>query len=320
LGADFYHEESTLYTERVPTSSWETEYDSCATHDYKGRCQGGTRSVLKRDHESHLVTKNIEVSDGACEQTAYYRFEHGESYALRFTFLDNGACVLTCMRQRRGADVLASEPCKGVPNDIVAAELSAKEQNRERKWDVGARIAYGMPSGDQSRGVPMSEVIEQQTSLEFDAAYRLTPSWALGIDLQYGFGAAGTRVGKSCPWDGGACSIASASFGLQLNYHAMPGRRVDPWVGIGVGFESLVLKQNQSDNQRSLRGWEMLKAQVGLDFVLSNSFAAGPFGALSLGQYTDTDCRADGCTVGSNIDGQTAHQWIFLGVKGAFIL
>jgi hypothetical protein len=324
LSTNFYHDETRSETESVPTYRQEIEYDSCATHEYEGHCKGGTRLVSKRGSELRSVTRQVEVSDGQCEQSAFYRFERDETYTLQFTFISAGECVLTCTRQQRGpSDSARSEPCKPIPLEVVEEELQRdrdQQQKRERRWEIGSRVAYGVPAGDEFEDSEMAEIIEGQTSLEFDAAYRLTPNWALGVDLQYGFGASRPQVRESCPWGSSKCNIASASFGLQLNYRARPGRSLDPWIGIGTGIDSLVLKEVNSDNQRSLRGWEMFKAQLGLDIALSRSLVAGPFGALSMGQYTDTNCRAQGCDAGDANRKLAFHQWFFIGVRGAFVL
>ena len=124
---------------------------------------------------------------------------------------------------------------------------------------------------------------------------------------------------KMCPWSTASCRVAAASFGLQLNYHASPQAGVDPWFGIGTGTESLILREAQGDNRKSLQGWEILKIQLGLDVPLSRGFVAGPFGAVSLGQYTAASCRGQACATGNGINNTAPHGWILLGLRGAFL-
>ncbi len=321
----FFHTELMSSLESVPGWQSETEYDSCARTDYRGRCQGGTRRVMTRHTESKWVMKHVDVTDGACAKGAFYRLEKGNDYFFNFVFVRNGECLLTCRHlQRTPGDSSRFDGCNELSTEGAEAELGrekeAAERRRQRQWEVGGRVSHGTPSGDLSASTSMDDMIERQVSVEFDAAYRITPHWALGVDIQYGFGSQPSSRGGKCPWSADSCRIASTWLGLQLNYHANPRGAVDPWLGIATGIESLVIHEPKTDNRRDLQGWGMVKMQIGLDIPLTRGFAVGPFGAISVSRYTHASCEGQACVAHGGVQNPAMHEWIFLGLRGAFVL
>ena len=114
------------------------------------------------------------------------------------------------------------------------------------------------------------------------------------------------------------------------------GAVVDPWIGLGLGYESLSYRtlssvmvtdemgQQDSVNVRATErfaGPELL-VHGGVDFQVEDALRVGPFAALSVGQYTTDsfDCQPDNpaCPSGNSVDGGALHGWISIGVRGAY--
>ncbi len=138
-----------------------------------------------------------------------------------------------------------------------------------------------------------SDVIAGQIPLTLDAGYRLTPDLSLGVYGQYGF-----VLLEHCT----GCSGHDVSFGIQARYRLLPGSTLRPWVGLGIGYESLSLSQVPFATvgapalaDTTLTGWELANIRAGWDFPLSRAFTLGPFVGASLGQFSHVrDPLADG--------------------------
>lgn len=117
---------------------------------------------------------------------------------------------------------------------------------------------------------------------------------------------------------------------MQVHYHFGPASKGHAWIGGGIGYEwwrfSTSVKQGGQSATASAgaRGFEFLNFQVGGDFPLSGAAALGPFVAVSVAQYDTAfvDCSGDctGVTTSSErIDNKAFHEWLFFGVRGAFL-
>jgi len=122
---------------------------------------------------------------------------------------------------------------------------------------------------------------------------------------------------KKCDPDPGAnCSGHDLRFGVQGQYHFSPTESADPWFGLGVGYESLVVTESRPTvtHPFTSNGWEFVNVQGGTDFKLSDRFTLGPFLSVSFDQFS-TD-KADNSSF--DIKDKSLHEWITLGAKGAF--
>ena len=173
---------------------------------------------------------------------------------------------------------------------------------------LGARAGYGIPLGDAMSGVSLGDLVSGQVPLQLEAGWRLDPSWRLGLYARYGFA---SIAGASCP-AGASCSGQNLGLGAEAVY-AFGADRIRPWVGAGLGVEWQTAKV--AGNELRLFGLELLNLQAGVDFRPSAPVGIGPFASFSLGQYLTA---ASG---GVRRDLTTAmHQWVQLGVRGAFDL
>jgi hypothetical protein len=141
------------------------------------------------------------------------------------------------------------------------------------------------------------------------------------------------------------CSIFNARLGVQLVSHLNPGGWIDPWYGIGIGYEHLVVSSRgttvgvTSDgdlveldvtSRRTYAALPELIIQAGLDFG-NDSVAFGPYVSGHLARFseneTEVECDELFCPVGSDFtakgdidsDLRAFHYWLNLGLRGTYL-
>ncbi len=226
----------------------------------------------------------------------------------------------------------------------IACTSAAAHADEESGLAVGLRLGYAIPFGDaQSNTINGSSTSISMQSLQrgmlpfwFDLGYRFTPSVYLGLFYQYAptfppsgncYQYAAPAVNGIAPNPGAAgpttCDGFDQRFGLDLNYHIRPHEFVDPWVGIGLGYEMTQLNYSQggSANTGSFQAWgPQLDLQLGADLRFSHRIPIGPFVDLSLSEF-NTENVYDPNNNGSALAfGQKLHGWVTLGLRGQFNL
>ena len=201
---------------------------------------------------------------------------------------------------------------------VFSAAGSAFAQ--DGKFKLGLRLGYALPSGKINGdtttagvtrpGEKLSDAFSGQVPIWLDAGYMVTPNILVGLYGQYGF-----VQTKNCD-DGASCSAHDIRFGVQGQYHIMPDESVDPWLGLGFGYESLGVSESAMglSVDGSLTGWEFLNLQGGVDFQVTNAFTVGPFLSFSLDQFSSQKLG----DTSQDIDPTALHEWITFGAKGTF--
>ncbi len=197
--------------------------------------------------------------------------------------------------------------------------------------EIGVRAGYGVPLGnaygvrDLTTGTvqnaKLSDQIKGMVPLSIDLGYRFDPNWYLGGFFQYGIGFVPSNAGCS----GISCSTSDLRFGLTVQYHFLPTQMLDPWVGIGAGYE--ILNQSLSgtilgvavDASGNVSGFEFGHAQAGVDIALSPMFSIGPFAEFTVGQYSSASGSVTGggqqASSSASIDDKKIHEWLMFGLR-----
>jgi len=114
--------------------------------------------------------------------------------------------------------------------------------------------------------------------------------------------------------------------GIQYLYHVKPPGELDPYFGVGFGYEWMSTDFTASAGGASSSstvttlGFEFVNVQLGLDVPVAEKFAIGPFAAFALGQYSSLSLSSDTVSASGDVAQKTLHEWLFLGVRGAFVL
>ena len=101
--------------------------------------------------------------------------------------------------------------------------------------------------------------------------------------------------------------------GIEAQYHILPAGAVNPWIGYGLGWESLSMSTSAGGVTRSssISGFEFARLMGGVDFRVSRVFGVGPFVDLSMATYSSA-------SNGATINDTGTHEWLTLGARFVF--
>jgi hypothetical protein len=188
--------------------------------------------------------------------------------------------------------------------------------------EFGVRVGYGIPLGTAGDNASFSDVIKGMVPFWADIGYRFDPNWYVGGFFQFGLGFLPSNT-QLCGTGGVSCSLNDLRFGLNAHYHFLPAETLDPWVGVGAGYEILNLSASATgvSASASTRGFEFGNVQLGLDFKISPAFAVGPFATFTIAQFSNNSASINGQDVASpGYTNKGIHEWLVFGVRGVFDL
>jgi outer membrane protein W len=198
------------------------------------------------------------------------------------------------------------------------------------KFVIGLRLGYALPMGSVDKNSDgssekMSDGVSGQFPIWLDLGYMVTPNVMLGLYGQYAFGSLAGEIKAACDQDaqfGVSCSESDIRFGVQGQYHILPTEKVDPWLGLGVGYEMMKISVSGAgqDGSVTLKGFEFANLQGGVDFKPLPNLGVGPFVSFSFGQYGSSSSDGAAASLNQDITNKAIHEWLTFGVRGAFTL
>jgi len=174
----------------------------------------------------------------------------------------------------------------------------------------GLRSGATIPFGERFHAYGLNELVAGGIPLWLDVGYRLFPSLYVGVYLDYAFLFEASNVCTG----GDTCSFHRLRFGAMGAYHLAPGGKLDPWGGLGIGYESVAGTVGSSDF--SNKGLELFNAQIGVDYKFTPNIRVGPFVAFSLGEFMS----ATNGSKSNSIPDKGFHEWLTIGLRGAYDL
>lgn len=191
--------------------------------------------------------------------------------------------------------------------------------------ELGVRLGYGLPMGERSQGVDLDTGITGQIPVIFDAGYRFNPNVYAGVGLGYGFA---QIKNNDCDGPNVSCSASIIRLGLNLLYRFAPEQRFAPFIGLGAGYEWFRFQGDTTavnlGGSYTVSGFEFANFQFGGDYRLSANSVIGPFLNVSVGRYDNVSTKLTTAfgttTVDGDIDDTALHEWVLLGIRGAFSL
>jgi len=239
----------------------------------------------------------------------------------------------------------ASGPAATAPAPGPFAAPVDSGRGEGHRFEIGVRLGYALPMGtDTGAGttpdpsgltttyvdIPLSDEVSGKLPILVEVGYEVSPKIALGVFVQYGhqFVKSGGQFG--CP-TGSACSSHDIEIGIQAQYHFSLGQAVDPWLGLGVGYEFVSYSYSGSttdpvtnmttpfNSDGTEKGPQYLRLQGGVDWSVGDSFSIGPVVSLSVGKYTGyTSSYTDQPNMSGDIPFPATHEWLTIGAKGTF--
>ena len=210
---------------------------------------------------------------------------------------------------------------------VGLAGAAHAQQDRGDGFEAGLRIGYGLPLGKASDGADLNQGISGAVPLWLDLGYRAMPELFVGLYTHYGFGFVGDSLDPVCSLSGLDCSASDVRLGIQAHYHPAPRGSVDPWIGLGFGYEWSTWGASGGGVQLSITpsGFELVNLQLGLDVPVSKRFYLGPVISFSLDQFSSisVDCSgAAGLCAGFGVDGdipnKALHEWLVIALRAAY--
>ncbi|HEY3593913.1 MAG TPA: hypothetical protein VGL13_08565 [Polyangiaceae bacterium] len=205
------------------------------------------------------------------------------------------------------------------PSDDAGGRPSASG----RGFSLGLRIGYGWPLGLLAKGEDLDANVANMVPVWLDAGYRLSRELYLGGYASFGFASVADAACPSIL----SCSASDLRFGVNAHLHLgnliglIGVAPIDPWVGLGVGYEttSIKLEFNGTTATETDRGFELGNLQLGVDWTSFGALRVGGFFTLTLAQYSSR--TIDDVTGSSDHTPDRAlHLWLILGVRGQYDL
>ena len=201
-------------------------------------------------------------------------------------------------------------------------------------FQLALRTGASVPFGKATNDLDLSDFSSMQVPFLVDIGGKPLPYLYLAGYIGFGFGGAAGTTSDFC----NAADLGCAGFGwragAEVHYQFIPGGKVNPWVGYGIGYEALSMamaKEDAADDDEieeeevaaaALAGYEFAHIMGGADFRINKVVGVGPFLDVSFGRYTKVGV-ADGAgetSDSADIDDsdEATHGWVTFGVRVVF--
>jgi hypothetical protein len=204
---------------------------------------------------------------------------------------------------------------------VALAYVVPLRASADNHLDFGLRLGYGAPLGvvalannDGHSSIKLSDQFDGEFSpLWIDASYGFTSNLSVGLYFSYAI----MFVAADCSGPV-SCSADDTRVGLQARYRVQPERPVDLWFGVSLGYDwaNTAVSARGVKTHLTLRGFDFLGVQAGLDFRVADALRVGPFVGMSIGEYTNASGSGFGQASGGSIENKAIHEWLFVGVAG----
>jgi len=175
------------------------------------------------------------------------------------------------------------------------------------------RSGYALPIGSafQASG-SLSDTVSGYVPIRLDVGYRFRDHFYAGA-----VGQLAQIIPNQCP-SGASCGGTDTRISFMLAAHLFPHRRLDPWLGVGMGFETYGVTRSIEGSKTTInaKGLELCNADLGIDYHPYRGLRVGPVLSTSIGQFTELS--VNGVTT-KDFQPQL-HAWVLLGVRGAYDL
>ncbi len=185
---------------------------------------------------------------------------------------------------------------------------AAESTDDNKKFVLGLRtLGVAFPMGNTASGSKLGDLTSALIPLWLEVGYMVTPNVMLGAYAQYAIAGGGAN------WVGSGSDIR---LGVQGQYHPNARGTVDPWVGLGIGYE--ILKMNADllgyTASMTLKGPEFANLQACVDFNVWSTLRIGPFASFSIDEYTTGSASMPGAgSQSGSIDNKSLHEWFMIG-------
>lgn len=225
----------------------------------------------------------------------------------------------------------------------MVSSICSSASAGETGFELGGRLSYAVPFGKIADDIPSYFAVDTEESaevdnydmgywfasqvvpLQLDVGYRVSPRVFVGGYFSYGT----VQVGDVC--DSGAfgeadiaCDSRDVRTGVEATYHFSPPSENAGWIGAGIGYEWLTIRQRvslgsaETWHSDTFHGFEA-NAQVGYDFAATERVRIGPYTQVGLGQFrgisSEVENETESGTKRIELDDKAVHGWVLFGFK-----
>lgn len=185
---------------------------------------------------------------------------------------------------------------------------------------IGLRAGYAFSGGKVSRNqLAISDFVTGQIPFTLEAGYKFFGrKLAVGAYLEAG----PMLLTESFKNQGDSGStVGHFAAGVQALWNFMPESAVQPWAGLGFGWDYLEVNEDFGSaypyHFYKYNGLEFVKIQTGFDCRLTGKISAGPVIAIGIGQYlSGTDEVMAGPATKLSYD-PAVHEWVSFALRGS---
>jgi len=202
---------------------------------------------------------------------------------------------------------------------LMAAPVARADENSGFQGAVrtGFILPFGQiyGTGTGSSGIAFGDSVTGFVPVMLEAGWRFNPNVMVGLYGQYAFG-----IAKNC--EASSCSVSDFTVGVQAHYHFAPQEAVDPWGGVGFGYEWLPLSVTSGSSVLDVtyKGFQFVSFQFGVDFPVTSTFKLAPYVSFSLGQYSSGSASGNVVTGSGDVTDKSLHEFLTFGFRGSFNL
>jgi hypothetical protein len=181
--------------------------------------------------------------------------------------------------------------------------------------ELALRSGYSIPVGGVAGTASADRAMSGMVPIGIDGGYRWRSGLFVGAAVQYGY----AQAKDSNAICGFGCAASVIDLGVQGIYRFGLRGRALPWAGLVTGYEWAQVRSSNEDFGASVssRGFEIARAEVGVDFRLSRKLVVGPFASASYVRYTSTTATNTVALGSVTFTGTPGHEWVGIGVRGA---
>jgi hypothetical protein len=252
--------------------------------------------------------------------------------------LSASALLLGGTARAQDAAIQAPPMFNPPPPDLGSPATSGTRSHMaNRGLQVGVRTGYGAGAGIVYSGLNVKDASSGGIPVIVDLGVRALPQLYAGI--YGGWSSIFTKNNAvSCP-DDLDCKTQQWRFGVQFDFHYAPTSKLDPYIGLGGGYEILHTHisgpvpiptplgtlAGTTDTSIIDRGWEFANLTLGFDARINRGVGLGPFVSASLNEYGVHSGTERASIMGTQVVAMPVptvnhglHELFFAGVRATF--
>jgi len=208
------------------------------------------------------------------------------------------------------AAVFAQEP-EAAPSDSSTRSDFWHDVAGQSGFQLALRLGGAFPAGsaDKQTG-DLSAQLGSQFALNLDLGGKANKYVFIGAFFGAGFGGVGDGL-TGCT----GCSVKTLRVGPEVLVSILPDLRINPWVGVGIGFEYSPIDVAPFSLTQAPYGPEFAHIMFGADYRLNSYFGVGPFFDVSIAEFTTITQSSGGTSLTHEIPQKALHEWVQVGVR-----